>query len=271
MTRFILNLILICLSVLPVKAQSDTEEMLSGLFDRMLMAENDFSRIHTNDSIRSLIDVYVRSDSIFLHRFGYLRNLGQITSPDSLLKIVNWNLPLLNNSGRYYCYLIVRGEEGKSNRVCYLETSYKPELIKKDTTCNSSDWYGALYYDVRPYRINNEKCWVMLGIDFGNPLITRKVIDVLNFTIDDSLYFGRKWFETDSTLKFREVFEYSSEGVMTLRFLDDTTIVFDHLVPFSPEMKGNRQFYGPDYSYDAFIFKNGIWKFSLNVEVRNKE
>ena len=270
MTRFTL-LFIICLSVLPVNAQSDTEEMLAGLFSRMLMAENDFSRIQTNDSIKSLIDGYVRSDSIFLHRFVNLRNLGQITSPDSLLKIVSWNLPLKESGGRYFCYLVRRGEEGKSNRVDYLTTSYHTDPVKTDTTYKSSDWYGALYYDLRSYRVNNEKFWVMLGLDFGNPLITRKVIDVLNFTNADSLYFGRKWFETDSLLKYREVFEYSSEGVMTLRFLNDTTIVFDHLVPFSPEMTGNRQFYGPDYSYDAFMFKNGIWNFSLNVDARNEE
>ena len=111
----------------------------------------------------------------------------------------------------------------------------------------------------------------MLGIDYGNPFVTRKVIEVLNFSPSDSIVFGRKWFDTGENLKFRIVFEYASGGMMTLRFMSETAIVFDHLVPFSPEMKDDRQYYGPDYSYDAYNFENGKWKFMLNVDARNKE
>jgi hypothetical protein len=58
---------------------------------------------------------------------------------------------------------------------------------------------------------------------------------------------------------------------MTLRFKSDSSIVFDHLVPFSPEMIDNHQYYGPDYSYDAYYLENGLWRLTINVDVRNKE
>ncbi len=42
--------------------------------------------------------------------------------------------------------------------------------VRTDTTYNESDWYGALYYDLRPYIIDKQRCWVLLGIDYGNAL-----------------------------------------------------------------------------------------------------
>ncbi len=60
--------------------------MLEELFDRLTGNYNDTERIRINDSIRIILDSYVKSDSVFKHRFTNLRYLGQIMSPDSLLK-----------------------------------------------------------------------------------------------------------------------------------------------------------------------------------------
>jgi hypothetical protein len=97
------------------------------------------------------------------------------------------------------------------------------------------------------------------------------MIETLSFAGEDSVVLGKKCFEKEGRKTFREVFGYSSTATMTLRFTSDTTIVFDHLVPFSAALNDKRQYYGPDYSYDAFILENGVWKFSLNVDVRNRQ
>jgi hypothetical protein len=135
-----------------------------------------------------------------------------------------------------------------------------------DTTYTESDWYGALYYDLKPYIVAGKRCWVLLGIDIGNPIISRKIIDVLSFASDDSILFGRKWFESGDKLIFRQVFEYASNGMMTLRFTSDKSIV-----PIFQSQKTDRQLYGSDFSFDAYTFENGIWRFLLNVDARNKE
>ncbi len=77
----------------------------------------------------------------------------------------------------------------------------------------------------------------MLGIDYGNPVITRKIIDVLSFAADDSILFGRKWFESGEVTRYRHVFEYASNGMMSLSFSSDKSIVFDHLVPVFQSQK----------------------------------
>jgi hypothetical protein len=274
MRRIILGIILIFISTGISRGQNtpkDTIQVLKVLFNRLVNNYNDTSRIQINDSIRIMVDRYVRSDSVFYKSYGNLRHLGQITSPDSIIKIVTWNLVLSNGHGKFYCYIIRKGEKGESNRVYNLTSGYKENPVRTDTTYTESDWYGALYYDIRPNVTDNYRCWVLLGIDYGNPVVTRKIIEVLNFNPDGSIILGRKWFESGGKVIFREVFEYASNGTMSLRFSSDKSIVFDHLVPFSPSQKDNRQFYGPDYSTDGYNFADGRWKLSVNIDARNKE
>src|SRR5664279_479544 len=274
MKRYILFFLLILfISADIVKSQvpvKDTSEKLEDLFDRLVGNYEDNDRIKINDSIRLILDNYVKSDSVFNHRFTNLRYLGQIMSPDSLLKIITWNLVLENQPGKYFCYFIRKQEQGKRDLVYRLSTGYNEKPVSADTTYTESDWYGALYYDLRPIVMDNNQCWVLLGIDYGNPNISRKIIDVLTFRPDGSLIFGKKWFDSGNKISFRAVLEYASNAMMSLRYRSDNSIVFDHLVPFTPSKKDNHEFYGPDYSLDAYNYKDGIWKLVINVDVRNE-
>lgn len=274
MRPYILSLLLsVLLSTGVARSQvsvKDVPMVLEELFDRLAGNYNDSARIRINDSIRVILDGYVKSDSIFAHRFTNLRYLGQIMSPDSLLKILTWNLVLENEPGRYYCYFIRKQEPENGNKIYRLSVSYNENTVKTDTTYTGSNWYGALYYDLKPYIIDKQLCWVLLGIDYGNSFISRKIIEVLNFSPEDSIIFGRKWFSSGNEIKFRDVFEYASNAMMSLRFRSDKSIVFDHLVPFSSLHKDDHQYYGPDYSFDAYNYENGLWKLTINVDARNQ-
>ena len=46
-------------------------------------------------------------------------------------------------------------------------------------------------------------------------------------------------------------------------------IVFDHLSPRSDSQKGQFQYYGPDMSFDAFVFEKGKWTYKKDVDARN--
>jgi hypothetical protein len=250
--------------------QEDRPQVLGELFNRLVDNYNDNDRIRINDSIRLIIDDYVHSADIFTDRFTNLRFLGQILSPDSLVKIITWNLVLENQPGSYFCYLIRKTPTGKENQIFKLTAKYDLKNVFSDTTYSQSDWYGALYYDIRPFVKGDDHSYVVLGIDYGNPDITRKVIDVLNFENEGSLGFGRKCFISGEELKYRAVFGYASNAMMSLRFKTDSTIVFDHLVPFSEGHKDDRKFYAPDFSFDSFIRENDMWKLKINVDARNQ-
>jgi hypothetical protein len=243
---------------------------LEGMFRRLRGNLSSSEKIATNDSVKRIIEKYASSDTVFKHRFD-LRYLGQITSPDSLVKIITWNLILEDGENRYFCYLIRRTVRGGKNYTYKLTGIYNEAPIRSDTIYSESNWYGALYYDIRPFVTDRETSYILLGIDYGNSFITRKLIDVLSFGTGNSLVFGKKCFTDGMTVMPRVVFEFAATAVMTLRFITDTSIVFDHLSPFSPELKDNRQFYGPDFSFDSYAFENGLWRLKSNIDIRNKK
>jgi hypothetical protein len=242
------------------------EKLFSGLRENLLQE----TKIEKNDSVRSIIMSYASSDSVFTHRFSNLRFLGQITSPDSLVKILTWNLIFTDGGNRYFCYIIKRDRKKGAGKVFPLSGYYKEDSIRTDTLYSSKDWYGALYYDLRPFTTDGTVRYLILGIDYGNSFISRKIIDVLSFGADNNILFGLKCFTDGKIVVNRVVFEYASTAVMSLKFESDGIVVFDHLSPFSPELKGNRQFYGPDFSFDSYNFENDLWRLKTDIDIKNK-
>jgi hypothetical protein len=196
--------------------------------------------------------------------------MGQITSPDSLLKIITWNVPFSEGEQKYYCYFLKRRSLNTKPELFKLSATSGTGEIRTDTIYNDKGWYGALYYDVRPFKIGNEIVYVLLGIDFKDFFLTRKVIEVVSFKSNGNMVFGSPLFRKDGKFDFREVFEYSSTSSMVLRFDAGNEIIFDHLSPFSAEYQGNFQYYGPDFSYDSFILENEKWILKQDIDVRNK-
>ncbi|MBP5589499.1 MAG: hypothetical protein J6X26_03095, partial [Bacteroidales bacterium] len=67
----------------------------------------------------------------------------------------------------------------------------------------------------------------------------------------------------------REVLEYSSDGMVTLRFLSRKVIVFDHLTSYATGHTMETDGYGAALSFDAYQLEKGFWRFISNVDVRN--
>jgi hypothetical protein len=272
--RVYLIIILTFLSATSLKTNAQPKDIsiiLENLYGRILYTNDDSERSRLNDSVRHIIDGYVRSDSILTHRFSNLKYLGQITSPDKLLKIINWNLVLRDGNNKYFCYIIRKGIKDAANRIYVLRGSYRNEPARTDIVYNEKNWYGALYYAIQPFKKDKVTNYVILGIDYGNLLVSRKIIEILSFTPEGEIVFGKNCIVKGNEKKFREVFEYSSESVMTLRIHSRKLIVFDHLVSFSGSQKENPEYYGAEYTYDAYALRKGNWIFTTNVDMKNKK
>jgi hypothetical protein len=58
---------------------------------------------------------------------------------------------------------------------------------------------------------------------------------------------------------------------MSLRYQENKDwIVFDHLAPSQTSLEGQYEFYGPDFTFDAFQWEKKRWVFKANVDVRNE-
>jgi hypothetical protein len=267
-------LLLSALATGVLSAQSGTgliSDSLERLYKRLLTNQADSDRVRINDSINQIIADYAHKDSLFGSRLTKVKNLGQLISADSVVKILNWNVLLKNEPCRYYCYIIRKSGDDKPNQVWSFVKQYDPKPVRPDTVYSESDWYGALYYDVKPFSYNGSRCWILLGINYSDPAMTKKIIEILHFSGADGLVFGKNWFDNGKTVNYRHILEYSNTATITLRFRSDNAIVFDHLVPVPRATADGRLEYGPDYSYDALTFKDGLWHLSVNVDARNQK
>jgi hypothetical protein len=264
---YIILTALLLVPAMKIKSQQpESGEILQELFYRIVDTRNNEERIQLNDSIIKIIDKYVESERVLDHRFTDLRYLGQILSPDSRLKIITWNLNLTDGTNKYFCYVIRKTKKGKPNEIFKLTAVNMDEPPSINTTYSEENWYGALYYAVQPFRYKRETCYVLLGLDYTNLLVSTKIIDVLTFTEDGGIIFGKDCFIKEGEKRFRELLKYSSDGVAILRFNNRKSIIFDHLVPVSQVRRNSPEYYVPEFSFDAYVLKKGMWRFKENFE-----
>lgn len=246
-------------------------EILEKLYDRIIESRDDDEKLRLNDSVRIIIGAYAESDSVFVHSFENLRYLGQITSPDRKLKIITWNVFLRNSPNRYFCYIIRKDGKKTANTVFTLSGMNREEPVRDDIIYNSGNWYGALYYAISPFRNNKQNCYLVLGLDYGNIGVSRKIIDVLSFSPDDSLMLGLDCFIREERKKLREVLEYSPEGILSLRMENNKTVVFDQPVTVKTGHGDGYELTAAGVSFSGYLLQRGNWKFVSDIDVKNKK
>jgi hypothetical protein len=132
-------------------------------------------------------------------------------------------------------------------------------------------WPGALYYDIRREKQGKNITYALMGYNFRDRWSDMKIIEALYFDRDKNPIFGKPVFNTPEGIQHRVIFEYSGEVAMNLRYNPDMKmIVYDHLAPIEPELSAHPRFYAPDFSYDGYRFKRGMWMHQENIDVRNR-
>lgn len=194
---------------------------------------------------------------------------GKVVSPDKKLTIYTWNIVDDFMDFTYFAFVDIKGEP-----LMELIDESKNMIDPLTKQNKSSNWYGALYYDIVPTKVKKQGLhYMLLGWDGSGRSSTRKVIDILYF--DEELgnwYFGKKVFGPPFTDQTRFFIEYSSEVVVSLKYHPKTKqAVFDHCVPPNKGLEGIFEFYVPDMSFDAFEFRKDRWYFVQNVDVRGDQ
>jgi hypothetical protein len=141
--------------------------------------------------------------------------------------------------------------------------------------------------------VNGQTFYTLLGWDGISLQLTQKIIDVLYFDRSDHPHFGSKIFQNfDNDGYSRIFFKYSSSASMVLRYDNQylvnnkkwnpekkrfetdreqvNMIVCEELVPVDPQLEGQFEYYVPSEVFDGFVFRDGMWNYFKNVDVRNK-
>ncbi len=122
-----------------------------------------------------------------------------------------------------------------------------------------------------PSRKKRQTHYILLGLDYGNISVARKLIDVLSFTSGGDLLFGLDCIEKNKVTSQREVLEYSPEGIVSLRMETPKMIVFDRLTTISTGHGDGTELSGAGITFDGYVLKRGSWRFISDVDVKNKK
>lgn len=245
------------------------EDSLKHYFSLLVDETHDDRKIELNNKILSCFNEALKSEDSFYYPFFDLRHVGIISSDDDKLRIITWNIPYSDRTYRYFGFI-----QYKKNRRSYqfYELHDQSDEIKKPELAilNHQNWYGALYYQIITNKYRGETYYTILGADLHNLLTKKKIIDILHFNKQDLPVFGKQVFRNKAMPVNRVIFEFNAQTHMTLTYdKGKEMIVFDHLSPSRPSLKGQYEFYGPDFSYDGFKFENGIWNLYPDIDVRD--
>lgn len=192
--------------------------------------------------------------------------ISLVEAPDGQFRLFTWNIP--RNDGGHQYEGILLTQHRRTARIFELRDMTDNITSPEIPELGPDRWYGAVYYQVIPTKRGGKEYYTLLGWKGFSNIETRKVIEVMHFK-GGVPRFGAALFPEGKHMHSRKVFGFSHQATMTLRFDDTATrIILDHLSPRVADMGGQWAFYGPDLSYDAYVWDKDRWRFERDIDVR---
>lgn len=248
------------------------EDSLLKLRTTCLLEESDSIKIQLNKQFTAyLLQVLAKNNSM-LFGFDSLKSLAILVPEDKSFRIINWEIGFSDNSIAYFG--LVQHFSKKKNQMQLTELIDKSSNVKKpeNVVLDAANWYGAHYYKLIETKKKKKKYYTLLGANWSNTLVRKKIIDVITIGNDGKVKFGDAIFQHKTGTFKRIILNYASEISVSLRYDESKKmILFDHLVPREPNLKGQFEFYGPDMSIDGYSFQKGKWLFKEDIDARNQK
>lgn len=234
------------------------------------ISEIRFNQILADSLSQDLVSNFMailKEDGAFDYPFDSIFPIGKVSSPDGKLRIFTWNIVLDDGGYKYYGLLQYREKAKMETQIFVLSDSSALISDPEKASLNPENWFGALYYQIIETKLPETTLYTLFGWDGNNLYTKKKILESLTFTSSGKPKFGKMVFKIDRVKLKRVIFEFSPMVNMFMIYDDkNKTIIFDHLEPSDPVYEGNRAFYGPDFSYDAFEFVDDVWVFKSNYK-----
>jgi len=271
----ILSIILIILFHTSYSQNTDIDfvtekvDSISMLLTQISKSADDSEKRQKSRDIQQLFNQALSKKESFTYAFD-IKFLSVLESDDKLVRIYNWNIAL--NDGTFEYYGFIQYLTNKKKKLAFIAlTDKSAEITSPETSSLTCDnWFGALYYHIITTKDKNKTYYTLLGWDGNNSFTNKKLIEILSFNSSGKPEFGAAIFRVESGRIKRVIYEYSKQANMSLQY--DTRykmIVFDHLSPSDPKLKGQFQYYGPDFSYDGLEFEKGKWVYVPDIDARS--
>ncbi len=260
---------------LGLHAQKETlalcEDSVSELYFKMIRSAPDEQKQKLNGKLCETLERTLERKGAFDFAFDSLRKFKLLLSPpDNSFRLYSWNIEMQDGTQQYSGFIHVYNKKKKQYEVFRLNDRSEGMKNVENAACDKDYWFGASYYRIIESKYKGKKYYTLLGWDGNDRITNKKLIDVLYFDSKGNPKFGDGIFKYDRKTVKRVILEYKAGLFVSLKYDESKNrIVFDHLSPETPQLEGQYQFYGPDFSYDSFEFQKGKWIFSQEVDVHN--
>ena len=253
-----------------VNAQKNDRTSIQIIFDSIRDSRNDSLKMAMHHRIYDRMETMLQNVQSFDDPFTELPNIGKIYSDDRLVRIYTWSFPLEDKTFQYGGFVQYKKKNVVTTTRLSASVPYLPDISKQVSPTN---WYGALYYKIFKVKKKREVYYIALGWSGNNAATDFKTIEPMIFDKNGRLsHFGKAVFKQKGKHPMlRYTMEYNSEGKAALDYQPESKkIIFDHLSPIEPSYQGIRCYYGPDFTYDAFVWQKNEWIYTENIDAINR-
>lgn len=243
---------------------SQTEKRIAPWAADFIVGATDLEREHAAWAMFRTLETLLNIPASYNFPFDSLKtkSVSILQSAEGQFKLYTFNLILKNGSFKHFGYLQVKD----GNEILLyplLDTAKKHKADLTETELETTEWYGALYYSITPFKVKRKKMFLLLGYNGADVHSNKKVIDVLWFDRGTPV-FGKNIFLNgayDRKPAARVIFEFHNESGMVLRYENDRKIiVLDNLAPAFPEAVNDFPYYIPTGDLDYYqLNKYGYW------------
>jgi len=227
----------------------------------------DYRTDYCEQFVRQLVKA-LKTEGSFYYPFDSLGKMINIIMPeDKSFRVFNWPIAYSDVRIRYYGAIQMAEEQLKLYPL--IDNSDILAKADEDNVLSPKQWNGCLYYNILTRKVDGENVYCMLGINEGNPVSTRKMIDPLRFT-ENGPMFGAPIFAIHSEKRAdaginRFILEYK-KGVQAVLNWDPAhdAILYDELV--SQVNDPNRKYtFIPSGQYNGLRWNGERWHVVPNI------
>lgn len=245
------------------------ENKMSILANKILTADTDSIKIEANHKLQSILSTTLKKNKSYLHDFINTEHMYVIQPKDKKFKLFTWFIPYNNGEYEYYGIIQKCKKNGKKCEIYHLKKTISLNEQNINMQLNHTEWYGCVYYDLIPIKVEGKKYYTLLGWDGNNNNTTKKIIDVVQIPKKEEPIFGANIFSNN---KNRIIIEYSSKYSISLKYDEKLDyIVYDHLEPLDGVSTHNFNLYAPNLSYDVLKRTKLGWRLESNIYLNNKK
>lgn len=244
-----------------LKAKEDSLKNLSlhlntdSLPQQRMLADSAFTKV----LVRSL-----QVKHSFLFPFDSVIGVSKLYSPDSLFRIITWNITFNDYYSRQRGAIQFRTPDGSLKLVPLRDASEFTDR-PQDSVRNRSNWVGAMYYNMIKTEHKGKSYYTLFGFDNNSAQSSMKWVEVMYFNEKKEPVFGGPFFtyEEDSVPtppKYRLFVEFKKNTRVLVNYIEDLDLILvDHLISESdqPELPWT---FVPDGDQEGYKWENGRWK-----------